>query len=61
VRFFLSYQSLTLGIRADIRATDLEDHDHYTRRQKRLGAMDPNMKLLIENLLKQVRDEIKEA
>jgi hypothetical protein len=23
--------------------------------------MDPNMKLLIENLLKQVRDEIKEA
>jgi hypothetical protein len=41
--------------------TELEDHDHYTGRQKRFDSMDPNLKLLFEDLLKQVREEIKEV
>jgi hypothetical protein len=40
---------------------DLDTHDHYTHRQKRFGDMEPNMKILIENLMKQVRDEIKQS
>jgi hypothetical protein len=40
---------------------NLEDHAHYTHRQKLLGAMDPNIKLLAEDLMKQVRLEIKET
>jgi hypothetical protein len=40
---------------------DLEDHEHYTCRQKLLGAMDPNLRLLVEDLMKQVRVKIKET
>jgi hypothetical protein len=50
---------LTYGTRFSDSASGLEDHDYYTRRQKRFGAMEPNLKLLLEDLMKQVRSEIK--
>jgi hypothetical protein len=37
---------------------DLDAHEHYTRLQKKFGAMEPNVKLLMEEMLKQVREEI---
>jgi hypothetical protein len=39
----------------------LEEHDHFTRRQKKLDAMELNNKLLIEELMKQICDEIKDG
>jgi hypothetical protein len=51
---------VTLGIRDFDPATILEDHPHYTRRQKKFGAMEPNTKLLIDELVK-IREEIKES
>jgi hypothetical protein len=30
----------------------LEEHDHFTRGQKKFGAMEPNMKLMLEDLMK---------
>jgi hypothetical protein len=39
----------------------LKDHDYFTRRQKKLGAMDPNGKLLFEEFVKQVDEEIQDA
>jgi hypothetical protein len=35
--------------------------EHYSCRQKLLGAMDPNLRLLVEDLMKQVRVKIKET
>jgi hypothetical protein len=32
--------------------------EYYTRRQKQFGAMEPNMKMLIKELMKEVHDEI---
>jgi hypothetical protein len=43
------------GIRFDDLVTTLE---YYTRPQKQSGAMEPNMKLLIEELMKEVCGEI---
>jgi hypothetical protein len=37
------------------------DHEYYTCRQKKFGIMEPNMKLLIEDLMKRVQEEIKEG
>jgi hypothetical protein len=34
------------------------EHEHYTCHQKLFRAMEPNLKLLIKDLMKQVRDEI---
>jgi hypothetical protein len=39
----------------------LDDHEHYTRRQKKFGAMEPNLKILLEDLMQQVRDDIKKS
>jgi hypothetical protein len=52
---------LTPGIRDDGPATTLEEHHHYTRRHKRFGVMEPNTKFLIEKLMKQMWEEIKEG
>jgi hypothetical protein len=40
-------------------ATDLEEHKHYTCQQKSCGAMEPNTKMLNEELMKQIHEEIK--
>jgi hypothetical protein len=40
----------------------LEDHEQFTHRQKQLGSMEPNTKLLFEDLMKQmlsIREEMK--
>jgi hypothetical protein len=55
------HEYLTSGIIFDNSAIGLEDRDYYTRRQKRFGAMEPNLKVLLEDLMKQVRDEIKQS
>jgi hypothetical protein len=34
----------------------LEAHDHFTCHKKKLGAMDPNIKLLVEELVAQMHD-----
>jgi hypothetical protein len=47
--------TLTLGIRFTELATDLE---YYTHRQKFHGAMELNTKLFIEELMREVRNEI---
>jgi hypothetical protein len=39
----------------------LEAHNHFTRHERKLGAMDPNIKLLIEELVKQMHEEIHEG
>jgi hypothetical protein len=57
---FFPGKDLTPGIRDFDPATTLE-HDYYTRRQKFFGAMEPNMKMLIEEIMKQVCDEIKQS
>jgi hypothetical protein len=41
--------------------TSLEAHNHFTRQQKRFGAMEPNTKMFIEELMKQVQDKITEG
>jgi hypothetical protein len=41
-----------------LRPFALEDHDYFTRCQKKLGAMDPNVKLLFHEFVKQVCEEI---
>jgi hypothetical protein len=56
-----SSESLTPGIRFSDPATGLENHDYHTRCQKRFGVMEPNLKMLLEDLMKQVRDEIKQS
>jgi hypothetical protein len=33
----------------------LEVHHHYTRRQRRLGVMEPNTKLMFEELMKKIQ------
>ncbi|GJN25634.1 hypothetical protein PR202_gb13487 [Eleusine coracana subsp. coracana] len=33
-------------------SADLEDHDHHTRRQKRMGAIEPNTKLILDEITK---------
>jgi hypothetical protein len=38
---------------------DLEAHEYFTRWQKQLGVMGPNTKLFIEELMKEVRGELK--
>jgi hypothetical protein len=38
----------------------LEKHDYFTRRQKKLSAMDPNVKMMFEKFMKQVCEEIRD-
>jgi hypothetical protein len=38
---------------------DLDSHNHYTQLQKKSGAMEPILKILLEDMMKEVRDEIK--
>jgi hypothetical protein len=56
-----SISSPTPGIRDYDLATSMEAHNHYTRRKKRFSAMEPNTKLLMEELMKQVQDKISEG
>jgi hypothetical protein len=58
---YLRVEHHTLGIRFIDPVTALEDHDYYTRRQKKFVAMEPNLKLLLKDLMKQVYDEIKHS
>jgi hypothetical protein len=52
---------LTLGIRFNDPATVLEEHDYYTRRWKKFGAVEPNLKMLLEDVLKRVHDDIQHS
>jgi hypothetical protein len=38
-----------------------EEHNHFIHRQKKLGAMDPNAKLVFEEFVKQFREEIHDS
>ena len=38
----------------DLDRASLSSHEHYTRRQKKLGAMDPNQKLLLDEIDKRI-------
>jgi hypothetical protein len=56
-RWWFLLRALTIGIRLGV-PTTLEEHDHFTRRQKKFGVMEPNMKLMLEDFMKQMREDL---
>jgi hypothetical protein len=37
----------------------LEEHNHFTHCQKKFSAMEPNMKLMLEEFMKQMREDLR--